>query len=312
MVEISVVIPVYNNQDSIAALVKSLAEQLSPVFSHEIILVDDGSSDKSWGEINALVSSNKNTIGIKHKINYGQENAKLAGLRKAKGNYIVFMDADFQHNPKDILELHKKCTAGYDVCYANFTNRNTFLIKNIGSWFYNFFATRLLNKPKGIYLSSYNMMAKIIAEKVVNYTTPIINIDSIVLLHTQNISQINTLALKSRNTKKNYNTRKLFQLFFILLPGFSTKPLRIALLSGIVVSLIGLFLVAFKAILFSCDIEHNIIIPINFFQSLMIFIAGLLFLFLGIIGEYIGKIYVLLHGAQQYEIEKTIPSEKND
>lgn len=312
MVEISVVIPVYNNQNSIAALVKSLVEHLSPVFSHEIIMVDDGSSDNSWSEINTLVSSNKNTIGIKHKINYGQENAKMAGLRKAKGNFIVFMDADFQHNPKDILELHKKCTAGYDVCYANFTNRNTFLIKNIGSWIYNFFATRLLNKPKGIYLSSYNMMAKNISEKVASYTTPLLNIDSIVLLHTKNISQINTLALKSQNTKKNYSNKKLFQLFFILLPGFSTKPLRVALLSGIVISLLGLLIIGFKAIIYSCDIGNSIKIPLSFFQSLMLFFTGLLFLFLGIIGEYIGKIYILLHGAQQYEIEKTIPSEKND
>jgi len=301
MIDISVVIPVFNNENSIVLLVHAIEKSLSPICAYEVILIDDGSSDNSWGEICSLVQQHSFVFGIKHKQNYGQENAKMAGLRKASGNYIVFMDADFQHNPSDIPELYKKCVSGTDVCYANFTNSNGGILKRLGGFVYNTLAVAFLNKPKGIYLSSFNMMNKKIADKIVLHTTPLLNIDSILLLYTRNISQINTLALKSLNKQTNYNYKRLIQLFFILLPGYSAKPLRFILFVGILFFMLSLSLavVAF----FVPDF-------LSFYKLLFLFLFGFLMLSLGIIGEYVGKIYLLLHGAKQYEIEETLP--KND
>jgi len=298
MVDISVVIPVFNNENSLGLLVSAIEKALSPVHSYEIILIDDGSGDNSWKTICELVNRNHFVSGIKHKRNYGQENAKMAGLRKASGNFIVFMDADFQHNPNDILELHRKCASGADVCYANFTNSKGGFIKQLGGFIYNVLAVIFLKKPKGVYLSSFNMMNKKTAEKIVLHTTPILNLDSILLLYTTNISQINTVALNSLNKQTNYNYKKLIQLFFTLLPGYSTKPLRLILFAGFLCFIGCLCLVVGKLFFY---------LPFSFYQTFVLFLFSCFMLALGIIGEYLGKIYILFHGAKQYEIEETKP-----
>lgn len=298
MIDISVVIPVFNNENSIGLLVPAIEKALSPFFSFEVILIDDGSNDSSWKIICELVNTHRFVSGIKHKRNYGQENAKMAGLRMSLGNYIVFMDADFQHNPNDILELHKKCASGTDVCYANFTNSKGGFIKRLGGGIYNMLAVTFLKKPKGIYLSSFNMMNKKTAEKIVLHTTPILNLDSILLLYTTNVSQINTIALNSLNKQTNYNYQKLIQLFFKLLPGYSTKPLRIILYTGIFCFVVCLCLIAGKFF------YH---FPLSFYQLLLLLLLSCFFLSLGIIGEYLGKIYLLLHSSIQYEIEEIKP-----
>jgi undecaprenyl-phosphate 4-deoxy-4-formamido-L-arabinose transferase len=298
MIDISVVIPVFNNENSLGLLIPAIQRALYERFSYEIILIDDGSSDNSWKTICELVSNNRFVLGIKHKGNYGQENAKMAGLRSAKGNYIVFMDADFQHNPNDIPELHKICASGADVCYANFTNNKGGFIKRLGGFIYNALSVIFLNKPRGIYLSSFNMMNKKTAEKIILHTTPILNLDSILLLYTTNVSQINTLALNSLNKKTNYNYKKLIQLFFTLLPGYSTKPLRLILFAGVVL-FIGSFFLLVGKLFFS--------LPLSFYQTFILLLFSFFMLVLGVIGEYLGKIYILLHSAKQYEIEETKP-----
>lgn len=301
--KISIVIPVFNNDKTIEELVALIDFELEN-FNYEIILIDDGSIDNSWIEIEKLITGKKNKakiIGLKFKKNYGQENAKMAGLRATKGHYIVFMDADLQHHPKYILKLIEKCDHGFDVCYANFKSIEIRPLKYLGSLLYNFCSVLFLKKPIGIYLSSYCLMRKEIRDVVVDFVNPLINIDAIVLANTKRISQINTKTAPKKNKETNYTFPKMLALFFKLLPGFSTFPLK---------TIGGFCLFIILGITLFLLNNTTVLVIQNISQLKIIFISlSLLTLFLIAIAFYVAKIYLALQNSKQYEIEKTEQSD---
>lgn len=313
MPELSIVIPVYNNASSLESLVRSIENALNGKTGYQLILVNDGSRDNSWEIILDLLKSHSPEnifIAINLKENYGQENAKMAGLKHASGDYIVFMDADGQHDPEHIFKLLDECRKGFDVCYANFSNAPVQLFKRAGSALYNYLSCKLLLKPKGIYLSSYNLMKKEIADEVVSYSSPIVNIDAIVLKHTQNVTQIFVEHKKSLNKKTNYTPLKLIALFFKLLPGFSLLPLRIILVLGGIFTGLGVLLMLLKAGMHYADPSAHFFI--GYVKLLIITSGGMILTALGIIGEYIGKIYIMLSNARQFEIQTLISSDADE
>ena len=132
MVKFSVVVPVYNSAGCLIELTKRVHLALKDVY--ELILVNDQSFDDSWEIIQMLVQQYDKVIGINLRINSGQDNALMAGLRQCKGDYIVIMDDDLQHAPEDIIKLYEQCSKGFDVCFADFHVKRQRLWKNIGSW----------------------------------------------------------------------------------------------------------------------------------------------------------------------------------
>jgi len=308
---LSVVIPVYNNEHSLVPLVEGITKALRGRITYELFLVNDGSSDGSWQVIEKIISEYPSgadpIIAYKLSGNYGQENAKMAGLLHASGEYIAFMDADYQHDPAHLFAMLEQCRKGADVCYANFSNPPANLFKRFGSSLYNYLAYKLLKKPKGIYLSSYTIMSQGIRKKIVRYTTLLINIDALVLQHTQNVTQIFTEQRNSLNKKTNYTPLKLVALFFRLLPGFSILPLRIILLCGLSISSAAVILSVIKWAVHFSDPSAQFFIGTG--KLMILGIGGIILTALGIIGEYIGKIYVMLSGNQAFEIQTEISSD---
>ncbi|MCW3105271.1 MAG: glycosyl transferase family 2 [Bacteroidetes bacterium] len=307
---LSIVIPVYNNEHSLEPLVEGITKTLRGKLMYELILVNDGSTDSSWQVIEKIVSEYPADadpiIAYNLSENYGQENAKMAGLSHASGEYIVFMDADCQHDPIHIFAMLEQCMNGADVCYANFNNSPANPFKRLGSSVYNYLAYKLLRKPKGIYLSSYTMMSQSMRKKVKRYTTPLINIDALVLQHTQNVTQIFVEQRKSLNKKTNYTPLKLVALFFKLLPGFSIIPLRIIFLCGLTCNSAAMILGVIKwTIHFSEPSAHFI----GTGKLMILGMGGIILTALGIIGEYVGKIYVMLSGNKAFEIRTEISSD---
>ncbi|MCW3070873.1 MAG: glycosyl transferase family 2 [Bacteroidetes bacterium] len=311
MSELSIVIPVYNNEHSLEALVEGITKALRGRLLYELILVNDGSSDGSWQEIEKIIAAYPTDadplIAYDLSQNYGQENAKMAGLIHASGDYVVFMDADCQHDPVHIIALLEQCRNGADVCYANFSNSPANPFKRLGSSLYNHLAYKLLRKPKGIYLSSYTIMTKSMQKKVERYTSPLINIDALVLQHTQNVTQIFVEQRQSLNKKTNYTPLKLAALFFKLLPGFSIIPLRIILLFGLTFCSAAFILIIIKSAIHFSDPSAHFFIGSG--KLMILGIGGIILTALGIIGEYIGKIYVMLSGNQAFEIQTEISSD---
>lgn len=304
-IEISIVIPVYNSSSIIEELHKRISETIS--VSHEIIFVNDCSKDDSWNKIVSLSKLNKHITGINLRKNSGQDNALLAGLRIAQGNYCVIMDDDLQHNPADIIHLYTECKKGFDVCYANFTSLKQTAVKNIGSSTNGRMAEILVSKPKGIYLSPFKIINKSTVKEIAKFAGPYPYIDGIILTITQNLSQVAVEHQKRFHGKSNYTFSKSVSVFMKLFTGFSVLPLRLATISGCIATFVG-FILLIKY-LYDYFIAKNFIEGWTTVVVLIILFGGLILITLGIIGEYIGRMYLTLNNKPQYSISEIVKSD---
>ncbi len=160
-VAVSVIIPVYNSEGCLDALVERLTGVLDNLGeAYEIVLVNDCSLDGSWRKITELCENYSRLTGISLRKNFGQDSAIMAGLSHSSGESLVVMDDDLQHDPADIPSLLSSLGEGYDVCYAYFNSKNQSLLKNLGSWFNGRVANVIINKPKEIYLSLIKLLSE--------------------------------------------------------------------------------------------------------------------------------------------------------
>lgn len=300
-VELSIVIPVYNSEDCLAELYQQITTALQSI-SYELIFVNDKSKDRSWDKIVSILKTDPKVKGVSLKKNAGQDNAIMAGLTFVRGNFVVIMDDDLQHSPFDILKLYDKCKEGYDVCYGCFEEKKQNLWKNAGSSFNNVIAELFLKKPKGLYLSPFKIIRFSLIKEIVRYNGAFPYVDGIILSTTSNITQIKLLHLERYDGKGNYNVVKSASVFLKHVTGFSLYPIR-------VVTLIGLLAAAFSFLL-------GVYYLIDYFGNkrhvegwitlviLLVFFNGLILICLGLMGEYVGRIYLTVTAKAQYVIDK--------
>lgn len=307
MKEISIVIPVYNSQDNLTELARQIQDALSAI-PYELILVNDGSRDGSWDVITRLCNEYPQMIGVNLRKNSGQDNAIMAGLSYASGGYVVIMDDDIQHSPYDIPELYEACRQGYDVCYANFLKKNQAWWKNLGSWFNGKIADILLDKPKHIYLSPFEIIRKDVVDEVLKYKGPYPYVQGLLLQITGNVTQITIPHHERYRGKSNFNFVRSLSVFLKLATSFSVYPLRIASLIGFLVASVGFVLAVFYLLEYFLT-DHAVegwltLVLIN------LIIGGLVLASIGLIGEYMGRMYLSLNAKPQYTIKETIPYHK--
>jgi len=303
-IELSIVIPVYNSEDCLDNLVLALEKALKKI-SYECILVNDGSKDRSWACILRLAATRKNFIGINLRKNSGQDNALMAGLNCINGKYTVIMDDDLQHNPQDIPRLLSKVKEGFDICYANFETKKQAWWKNFGSWLNGKAAEILINKPANIYLSPYKIIDSNVVREVVRYTGPFPYVDGLLFQYTSNITQIDAEHKKRFAGKSNYDIVRSIRVFKRLLVNFSTIPLRISSICGIFFALASIILALH--FIFDRYICGKIDPPgWTSIVVLILFIGGMIMMSLGIMGEYLGRIYLNINAYPQYSIRDYI------
>jgi polyisoprenyl-phosphate glycosyltransferase len=306
--EISIVIPVYNSAAIIADLHEQLCKALTGI-DHEIIFVNDCSSDNSWERIRSLALTHKNITGLNLRKNSGQDNALLAGLRSSRGNYVVIMDDDLQHDPADIMVLYQACLKGFDVCYGNFISKKQNFVKNTGSDINGRMAQLLVQKPKEIYLSPFKVINRSTVNEIVKFAGPYPYIDGILLSITSNITQISIEHHKRNSGKSNYSFTRSFSVFMKLFTGFSVIPLRIATFTGCIATLVGICLLI--KYLYDYFVTKNYIEGWTTVVVLIILFSGLILITLGIVGEYIGRMYLAVNNKPQYSIAEIVKSADN-
>jgi len=300
--EVSVVIPVYNSADILTELSSQINKVLSE-YKHEIILVDDGSTDNSWKIIEEISNNSKSLIGVHLSRNFGQDNAIMAGLNLSKGDYIVIMDDDLQHSPYDIKVLLKRIKKGYDVCYANYSqHKRQSILKNIGSGINAKQAEYFIGKPNEIYLSPFKAINRTVVNAIISYIGPYPYIDGLIFQATNSITQSKVEHYKRYKGKGNYSMRKSLSVFFKHTTGFSVLPLRLASIIGLFISIIGFLAGSFY--IFQYLYSSQVIEGWTTLVVLQLLIGGLIILFLGLIGEYLGRSYLLLSKKPQYVIKK--------
>lgn len=305
-IDLSIVIPVYNSEKCLDELNQQITEKLGNA-DYELILVNDKSKDNSWEKIVSLARVNNKIKGISLKKNSGQDNAIMAGLGQANGDYIVIMDDDLQHSPSDIGKLHDKCKEGYDICYGLFPDKKQSIWKNTGSRLNDYLAELFLKKPRGLYLSPFKIIRASLVKEIKEYKGPFPYIDGIVLSLTSNITQIELVHQKRYDGKGNYNLLKSLSVFLKHITGYSLYPLRFATIMGVMAAGLSFLLGAVFVIDYLTNasrVEGWITLVL-----LIVFFNGLILMCVGLIGEYIGRIYLTMTSKRQYVVDKIVTQE---
>jgi polyisoprenyl-phosphate glycosyltransferase len=305
-IDLSIVIPVYNSETCLEELNQQIVHHLANK-EYELILVNDRSKDNSWQKIVSLAKTDNRILGISLKKNSGQDNAIMAGLGKASGKYVVIMDDDLQHSPADIAKLYSKCEEGYDICYGLFADKKQSFWKNVGSQLNDYLAELFLKKPKGLYLSPFKILHHALVNEIKKYNGPFPYIDGIVLALTSNISQIELVHKERFDGKGNYNLLRSVSVFLRHVTGYSLYPLRFATILGILAASFSFLLGAYFVVDYlstASRVEGWITLVL-----LSVFFNGLILMCLGLIGEYIGRVYLTLTAKRQYVIDKEVSHE---
>ena len=302
--EISIVIPVYNSHECVAELSRQIADALdSASITYEQIMVNDCSKDSSWEEIKKEAEKNSSLLGINLRKNGGQDSAILTGLNYASGKWIVIMDDDLQHSPYDIPKLYEEAKKGFDVVYANFEAKKQKLWKNLGSWFNGKISEIAIQKPKEIYLSPFKIVSGEVVKEMVKFENLFPYIDGLIFQVTRNITQIDIEHHKRELGKSNYNLIKSIKVFLRMLFGFSTMPLNLASYTGFLSAAVGLVLAivyAAKYFLGKEDVEGWTTLVI-----LILILGGLILVSLGIIGKYLGQMYLTVNKQPKFIVKET-------
>lgn len=302
-IELSIVIPVYNSENILDELINQIGMHTGFVRAFDVVLVNDCSKDGSWNKILELSRKIPNIKGINLRKNAGQHNAIMAGLHHATGDVIITMDDDLQHSPAYLMDLYEKIKDGYDVCYAKFEEVLHPGWKIWGSRFNDMVATLLLKKPKDLYLSSFKAISGQIRDEIIKYDGPYPYIDGLILTVTENISMLNMEHFERYRGEGNYNLKKSVLLWLKMSTGFSALPLRIATILGLLFSTFSflLMMVYFSLKFIAKDLPQGWITLI----MVMLFLGGLQLFSIGVIGEYIGRIYLNINKKPQYVIKET-------
>ncbi|UTA66236.1 glycosyltransferase family 2 protein [Emticicia sp. 21SJ11W-3] len=290
---LSVVIPVYRGEKTIAKLVAKLHDELKHL-DFNIILVNDGSPDNSEKVCLGLAEVYEKVHFISLRKNFGEFNAVMCGLNYANGNYTVIIDDDFQNPPSEILKLLTKAQEGdYDVVYSYYATKKHHVVRNIGSWVVNRITTWLIHKPQDLYLSSFKLMSKDLITEIVKYKGPYPYIDALVFRTTNRVSSVQVEHNDRLEGESNYTVKKLVRLFMIIVFGYSNLPIRFVQATGLILTSLSVLLF----ILFFTNVLHG------WGLAALCFFSGIQISVLGIVGEYIGKFFLTQNGTPQY-VEK--------
>ena len=297
-VGLSIVVPVYRGANSIGTLVAALS-QLHPAGGIEVVLVNDGSPDNSAEKCQELVrSASIPLIYIEHSRNYGEHNAVMTGLRHARGDYVITMDDDLQNPPEEAVKLYDHARlGGWDVVYTRYAEKKHAGWRNLGSRFANQVADWLLDKPKGLYLSSFRCMSKLVVQAVTQYNGPYPYVDGLIMQITQRIDSIEVRHLPRAEGQSNYNLRRLVRLWLNLATSFSLAPLRVASFAGAGMAALG----ALGAVGVIAEALISRATPSGWASTMtvLLLVGGVQSMILGVLGEYVGRTFLSANGKPQ-------------
>ena len=289
MHEYSVVIPVFNSELTL----EPLFDGLKSVFASEqkkaqYIFVDDGSFDNSWEVLKQIKKQdNENITIVKFNKNYGQGNATFCGLELAKGKFVITIDDDLQQPPEEIAKLIKTINAGnWDLVYGMFDKKKHSLFRNFGSKLVRKTASRFLDRPE--MTTSFKIIKSEVVKKILVHKSNFIFVDELLWWYTDSISFVMVEHRKRKENKSGYSPSKLWRMFTNLLIFYSNFPLRLMIYGGLFFSII--FLVSIIGFLVSKALNNA---PLGYTSIIITILFGtsIVLLSLGIIGEYISRLY---------------------
>lgn len=310
--KISFVIPCYRSEKMIGKVIEEIRETMvkMPQYTYEVVLINDCSPDDTFGAIKELAAKYPFIKGINLARNFGQHAALMAGFRHVTGDVVVCLDDDGQTPADEVGKLLAKIEDGEDVVYAKYEHKQHSAFRNLGSKVNEIMTRFMLGKPKELYISSYFAARRFVIEDVIRYENSYPYVIGLVLRVTKRISNVTVNHRDREEGTSGYTLKKLFGLWFNGFTAFSVKPLRIATVMGGCSAFLG-FAYGLYTVLKKLIVPD---VPIGFsaLMSAIVIFGGMIMLMLGLIGEYIGRIYISLNSAPQYVIRDVVNIEDDE
>lgn len=307
--KISFIIPCYNSEHMLEGVVQEIMETMKNV-DFEIVLVNDCSPDNTFKTIKRLCASDSRIIGINMAKNFGQHAALMAGYKVSTGEIIVSLDDDGQTPANEVWSLIDKLNEGYDVVYASYEEKKHSKFRNWGSKVNKKMSEMLIEKPKDVQVTSYFAMRRFVMKEMLKYHNAYPYVSGLVFRCTKNIANVPVRHRDRVDGSSGYSIRKLLALWMNGFTAFSVKPLRIATILGIVVALVGFVVTVYTVI-------HKLLNPAvplgwsSLFAAIFL-VGGCIMFMLGMIGEYVGRIYISINNAPQYVIRDIVNYKEAD
>jgi undecaprenyl-phosphate 4-deoxy-4-formamido-L-arabinose transferase len=301
---ISVVTPVYNGEASVGELCRRLAEVLPRISAqHEVILVNDGSRDRSWETISEVCSQSSVVRGLNLMRNYGQHNALLCGIRAAKYDLVVTMDDDLQHPPEEIPRLLARLEEGFDVVYGAPKAEQNGLVRALASRITRLALSAAVGRDVAKNVSAFRVFPTQLREAFAAYQSPFVSIDVLLTWATTRFGAT-TVAFQPRHSgSSNYTFTKLIRHAFDMMTGFSTAPLQLASLIGFTCTLFGLAVFIYVFVRFCLE---GSVPGFPFLASIIAIFSGAQLFALGVIGEYLARMHFRSMKRPAYVVRTTI------
>ena len=311
MKKISFVIPCYRSQNTITDVVNEIncAMQDLKQYEYEIVLVNDSSPDDTFETIRSNVNSNNNIIGINLAKNFGQHSALMAGFHYVTGEIIVCLDDDGQTPADEVSKLLEKIEEGYDVVYASYEAKQHSPFRNWGSRINRKMTEVMLNKAKDLSVTSFFAARRFIVDEMLRYEQCYPYITGLVLRSTKNICNVPVKHRPREQGSSGYTIGKLLSLWMNGFTSFSVKPLRMATYLGCISAFLGfIYLIVIIVRYFVCN---SILMGWSSTMAILLLLGGIILVVLGLIGEYVGRIFMCTNATPQYVIRDVISSKKN-
>lgn len=306
MKKISFVIPCYYSEKTIGNVIERIVKTVlqNRTYDYEIICVNDGSTDGTYAVLRELSKKNQKIRVIDLSRNFGQHAALMAAFHYVTGTYVICLDDDGQNPPEEMFLIIEKLEEGYDLVSAKYDKEvNRSLIRRLGSRVSFAMSRYLINMPEGIELNSYYGMKRFVVDEIIKYKHSYPFVHGLALRVTRNIANVPMRHDERMSGVSNYTFKSLLKLWLNGFTAFSEKPLRLASIAGILCSLTGM--IAAIVIIIQKITGHIQSMGYASTMAALLLFSGIIMMFLGLLGEYIGRMYICINNAPQYAIRET-------
>lgn len=313
MKKLSFIIPCYNSEKSIGTVISEIIATVEADgrYDYEIVCINDYSKDDTLGVLKTVAKENEKCKVLDLSRNFGQHSALMAGFNYATGDIIVCLDDDGQNPPCEMFKLIDKLEEGYDLVSAKYEGeKKRSIFRKLGTKVSFWMSSTLIGKPKDIDLNSYYVFQRYVLDEIIKYKNAYPFVHGLVLRVTRNMANV-VIEHKSReHGASGYSFKKLLSLWMNGFTAFSEKPLRLASYLGAFCSFggfaYGVFTIIKKIIRPSFPMQESLI------MTAILLLSGILMLFLGLLGEYVGRIYISINNAPQFAIRETYNVKPDD
>ncbi len=311
MQTISFVIPCYASEGSVALVMDEIRAVVAqrPEYDYEIVAVNDCSPDGVLSVLRQQAAQDQRVKVIDLAKNGGRHNALMCGCHYTTGDYVAFIDDDLQCPTDRFWDLLAPLESGeYDVSIAKYPKKTQSGLKNFGSKVNDTVANWLLGKDKDLKFSNYSVMRRFVKDEVIRYTNPYPYLSGLMLRATSRVTNVVMEERERTIGVGHYNFKKSFALWMNSFTAFSVKPLRLATTMGVICAFVGVITGIYTII-------HKFLVPTvavgySSLMATLLFLGGMIMFLLGLIGEYIGRIYISLNNSPQYVVRETLNVEE--